>query len=226
VNGSTYDYVKGTDVADFDPSVCNTSGTNGIHRTSQGSDGAGGVLGRTFMCWSGSGAQSFISMQVRFDSAENYFTGSGTPASNQPDLRSVATHELGHGTGFGVGAPNSHFNGNDSTICAFNSTEQTMCPTHLLGSTWQRSLGEHDQHTFAAAYPGPVTTTTTGGGTTSTTGPTCTKGCSTSTTSGGSTSTTTGGSTSTTTGGGTTTTRPKSSTTTLPGGSTTTRPPK
>jgi predicted Zn-dependent protease len=219
VNGSTFDYVHGTDVADFDPTVCNTSGVNGIHRGAI--DGASGTLGVTRTCFSTS-THHFIAMQVLFDSAENFNVGSGNPSGSQPDLESVATHELGHATGF-----SGHFT--EPALCAFNSSQQTMCSTHLSGSTWQRSLADHDQHTFAAAYPGPFTTTTTIAGGTTTTRP-CTKNCATSTTSGGSTTTTTGGSTTTTTGGGTTTTRPctKScgSTTTQPGGSTTTRKPK
>jgi hypothetical protein len=222
VNGSTFDYIRGTDFgADFDPTdPCGHQGQNGIH-TRPGA--SGGVLGTTFTCWSGSGAQPLTSMQVRFDSSDNFYTGSGTPGSSQSDLRSVATHELGHATGF-----TGHIT--DSSLCQFNSTQQTMCTTHLAGSTWQRTLELHDEHTFTAAYPGPVTTTTTAGGTTSTTGGgttttrPCSKGCSTSTT-GGATSTTTGGST--TTAGPTTTSCGKTcSTTTLPGGSTTTRPPK
>ena len=160
VPNATLDYVHGSDFgSNFDYSKC-SSGGNGIHYANI--DGTNGVLGRTFTCMNGS--NQITSFQTVFDTSENWYTGTGSPGGSQADLTSVAAHELGHATGFGQGAPNSHFSG---TICDANSAQQTMCPAHLLGSTWQRTLADHDQHTFAAAYPagggggpGPTTSTT------------------------------------------------------------------
>jgi hypothetical protein len=156
VPNATLDFVHGSDFgSNFNYSTC-SSGGNGIHYDAI--DGTNGVLGRTFTCMDGGG--NITSFQTVFDTSENWYTATGTPSGSQADLASVAAHELGHATGFGQGAPNSHFSG---TICDPNSAQQTMCPAHLLGSTWQRTLEDHDQHTFAAAYPagGPTPGSTT-----------------------------------------------------------------
>jgi len=144
VRNADFDYKHGSDYgSNYDFKVC--SGKNGIHTASI--DGRNGVLGVTYSCLNGAG--QITSFNTAFDSGENWYTSDGTPGSSQPDLISVATHELGHGTGFGQGAPNGHFSG---SICTANSDQQTMCPAHTLGTKWQRSLEKHDKHTFNGFY--------------------------------------------------------------------------
>lgn len=145
VKNANFDYQHGSDYgSNYDYSTC--SGKNGIHVAAI--DGRNGVLGKTFTCFNGAG--QITSFNTAFDSAESWYTGTGTPGSSQPDLISVAAHELGHGTGFGMGAPNGHFGG--SELCPNDSSQQTMCPSHTLGTTWQRSLEKHDKHTFNGFY--------------------------------------------------------------------------
>lgn len=137
-------FTPAPDLADFDPFVCpSTYQQNGVHR--RRIDGGGGTLAQAITCWYG-GTKELSTFQLIYDDSENWYLGTGTPGSNQPDLLSVAVHELGHATGF-----SKHF-GAGTSICALNSKQQTMCPTHLLGSTWQRTLEKHDKHTFSAAY--------------------------------------------------------------------------
>jgi hypothetical protein len=144
VKGATLDIVHGADHAsNYTYSTC-SSGKTGVHAANLG--GPNGTLGVTYTCWSGS---QITQSNVVFDTSENWYTGTGTPSGSQADLWSVATHEFGHSTGFGQGAPNGHFSG---SICTSNSKQQTMCPSHTLGSTWQRSLATHDKHTFTAEY--------------------------------------------------------------------------
>jgi hypothetical protein len=85
-----------------------------------------------------------------FDTDWNWNWESGNPASSQADSRSVAAHEFGHAWG---GWFPDHFT--DSTLCPNNSGRHTMCASHSLGTTWQRTLESHDSHTLSGAYPAP-----------------------------------------------------------------------
>jgi matrixin len=105
-------------------------------------DGPLGVLAATFVSFNGSG---FISdADVQYDSAENWYTGSGTPGGSQIDLRSVATHEFGHITGI------DH---SQSSNCPGSSSDPTMCPYYTLGSSYFRTLENDDRSALAANYP-------------------------------------------------------------------------
>ena len=83
---------------------------------------------------------------IVYDKAEPWHFGTGTPPSNQFDMRGVSTHEFGHFAGWRL-----HLSG--ETLCS--SPNHTMCPSVASGtpSYDQRTLGTHDKHTFIAAYP-------------------------------------------------------------------------
>ena len=88
-----------------------------------------------------------IKSTIRFDHVgPSWYTGaSSSVPSGDKDLRSVAVHEFGHAAGF-----NGHFTG--PSVCK-GSTRQTMCPGPLQsGTSYRRTLGNHDAHTIAAAY--------------------------------------------------------------------------
>ena len=142
---ATLDLAHGSDYSsNYDWATC--SGRNGIHVDDRGDLGSrGGVLALTVVCYSTSSNQ-LTSANIAFDSTENWYVGTKSPASNQMDLFSVAVHEFGHFTGFA-----GHFDSGES-ICANNKSVQTMCPAYTVGTKWQRSLESHDQHTFLDAY--------------------------------------------------------------------------
>jgi matrixin len=104
-------------------------------------DGANGVLAERFYCKSGANWYTF---QIKYDNAESWYSGSGTPGSSEYDFWSVSSHEFGHATGW-----RGHFDAG-STECG--SPHHTMCPTISQGSTSDRFLEVHDQHTFDNAY--------------------------------------------------------------------------
>lgn len=85
--------------------------------------------------------------------AVGWYTGSGSPNSNEWDLRSTATHESGHATGW-VG----HFSSADMCPGGEQSPNpagwHTMCSgaPGLEGTTMRRSLEPHDLHTYDNAY--------------------------------------------------------------------------
>jgi PKD repeat protein len=59
-------------------------------------------LGVCYSYWSGCGSGSTLlwyvaELDIEFDSARNWYYGTGTPSGSQMDFESVATHELGHG---------------------------------------------------------------------------------------------------------------------------------
>lgn len=113
---------------------------SGVHVTREA---AGGVLGWAYTCYVNGKITQF---NLIYDGAENWYTGTGTPGTKQPDLWSVGAHELGHATGF-----YEHFS-NSSAECPVSSSRHTMCASHYVGTTWQRSLANHDKHTFTSAY--------------------------------------------------------------------------
>lgn len=114
------------------------------------------TLGLTQLCVvrPSTGTQRVSKFQVTYEltaelgGANGWYKGSGDPGPNQWDLRSIATHESGHVTGF-----YGHFNELDEA-CPLTFNRSTMCPgsTGVKGTTWLRSREVHDNHTFNAAY--------------------------------------------------------------------------
>lgn len=126
---------------------------DGMHWTTI--DGPGGFLAFTHFCIYSNGIL-LHDIQVRFDKeTANWYSGLGPILPIQRDLRSVATHELGHGTGFGAPAPFPHFDGsNQGEICpaVANANEETMCAVYIGGDINWRTLDDHDIHTFSTVY--------------------------------------------------------------------------
>ena len=115
-------------------------------------DGTGPILGWTVDCSYESGR--LHSTNITIDGQENWYTGTGTPAANAFDLRSVATHEFGHGNGMFLAASGAnHWNGVSASLCPGNANDQTMCANHAAGTTFLRTLASHDSHTFTNRYP-------------------------------------------------------------------------
>lgn len=104
-------------------------------------DGAFGVLAVTTVYYSGS---TIVRMTMKFDSAENWYLGSGTPGSNQIDANSVSAHEYGHSAGIGH---------TQSGNCPSCPNRVTMCASYSQGSSCMRSLESDDRSALNALYP-------------------------------------------------------------------------
>jgi hypothetical protein len=139
--GQTLNLTKTPDYTfDFDPyAICAYSyQDNGIHRRHLPPP----VAGRTVFC---APNQVMYHAQVIFDESLNWYTGTGDAPGDSYDLWSVATHELGHLTGWGPHITEAQY-------CPNNSTQQTMCEIYYQGTERMRTLATHDKHTFDAAY--------------------------------------------------------------------------
>ncbi len=140
LNGSVT-LVPGGNVANYSPDDCPPQyAQNAIHYAAI--DGPSQVLAVATTCRFTSGNELY-SMQITFDTGEDWYTGTGNPSSGEIDLWAVATHEFGHTIGI------AHFDAADA-VCASN-TRQTMCPFYAVS---QRGPADHDVHGFAAAYGG------------------------------------------------------------------------
>lgn len=150
-------FVEGSQVSNFNPEVCPSSYQyDGIHWGSI--DGTGGTAAWVSSCFwvvNGVNTSELHSVQQKYDSAEDWYTGTGDAndgflqlciPSCQIDLWSIASHEWGHSTGWGT-----HLPANES-ICANDSNQNTMCPTYYGGTERMRTLESHDIHTFNGRY--------------------------------------------------------------------------
>lgn len=159
---------SGADYASFSALTCpNTEQKDAVHWGTIDGPGTGAALATvcTFADAIGPPGSntSLHSFQLKFDSAENWFTSdSGTPGSNQPDMESLAAHEFGHATGRSRTEGGTQTAGGDGKGHFVNSSEyctptteanhHTMCTSTPLGTTWDRSLNTHDIDTFQNAY--------------------------------------------------------------------------
>ena len=153
----TYNEVS-TILATTEPTQCPYSENNGLWWDTI--DGAyvpgsnppqGAVAGRTLMCVFNADRTKLAGFQIRFDVAENWYFGTGSPGSNQIDFASVATHELGHAAGHTYHWDDPGFN--ETVLCGpSDPARETMCASTVLGQSVQRTLGGHDRHTFDETY--------------------------------------------------------------------------
>lgn len=83
----------------FASDACLSSGEfplmNSVNQVDMGRLSSGVLANTVTFFFSDTPTQS-IECDMRFNSAVNWFTGTGTPAADQFDLWSVATHEMGH----------------------------------------------------------------------------------------------------------------------------------
>lgn len=105
-----------------------------------GVDGALGAAAVTTLYMSGNQITRFV---IRYDSSENWYTGSSVPGSTQIDAWSVASHEFGHALGL------DH---SQAANCPGNYSDATMCNI-TLGETRWRSLATDDANGVTFLYP-------------------------------------------------------------------------
>jgi hypothetical protein len=83
----------------FDPEACLSEGAfgiaNGVNQIDFGRL-PGGVLANTVSFFLTDAPDRTVECDMRFSSAVNWYTGTDTPAADQFDWWSVATHEMGH----------------------------------------------------------------------------------------------------------------------------------
>lgn len=114
-------------------------------------DGQGGRLGQTSICLVGPGRIRSTFLQI--DGQENNWQiGSGVPPAGSLEFRSVITHEMGHVNGL-FSNNFAHWEQVSGSLCPFDDRRQTMCSSIPAGTSYMRTLGSHDSHTFTNRYP-------------------------------------------------------------------------
>ena len=84
-----------------------------------------------------------------YDSAQgSWYRGTGNAKPSRTDIWSVASHEMGHATGW-----RGHFKEEDEALCPSDPSRHTMCENTLRGTEMQRTPARHDKHTFKRVYP-------------------------------------------------------------------------
>jgi hypothetical protein len=145
----------GFDVGYFDP--VNSCAANGIFYLDAGINPNTGRerLGVTHICRYSANICRLAATKIIMDVRNDWYTLTNSPASNQYDFRSVATHEAGHASGFNGGAPCPSIDGHwadAASICQNNPSHHTMCSSTFIGTSWDRSLGTHEVTAFNARY--------------------------------------------------------------------------
>jgi hypothetical protein len=114
------------------------------------------TLGRTFVCPVAPGSPLIKAVTVEINSTTNWYTGTVYPASNQYDLWSTATHEVGHASGFYGSSLNGGHWDDAAGICqwpAAGNNYHTMCSRYQpVGVQVQRDTEVHTETAFDARY--------------------------------------------------------------------------
>lgn len=137
ISGSTFEWAPGTtgDKEIFKGTLDGYKGAYAV-TTANLTDNNGTITSTGQLTW----------VNIKFDTAESWFTGSGTPTALQVDLRSVAAHEFGHALGLA----------HTQILCPSNSSSNpTMCPYYSYGQTYARSLTQDDKNGVLSIYPAP-----------------------------------------------------------------------
>jgi hypothetical protein len=102
-----------------------------------------------------SGVPMMLKANIIFDtSSRTWSFGSATPPSGTNSFRGIATHELGHATGWDGHLARESVTPPQACYPSANTADKTMCPTissTVSGAHWS-SLGTHDIDTFQGAY--------------------------------------------------------------------------
>jgi hypothetical protein len=89
------------------------------------------------------------SANMKVDSAELWYAGTGATPNNHVDLWSIALHEAGHMTAWVHHLDEFEY---DPECATHDEFRPTMCKEYLLGTVRGRTLESHDVDTFDNAY--------------------------------------------------------------------------
>lgn len=91
--------------------------------------------------------------RIWFNSETHWSARRETVPASRTDVRSTATHEFGHATGWYLHLDEGSSVGREPDICQKgNRYRQTMCSYIYTGQGSLRSLGKHDKGPFSTAY--------------------------------------------------------------------------